>query len=81
MKVGKRMLVNEVRSGSSYISNSDMRLHFGLGGASKIDLLEVRWPNGSTETFDNQAVDGIRTLKEGSGQASKATSPAARSDK
>ena len=81
LKVGKRMLVNEVRSGSSYISNSDMRLHFGLGGASKIDLLEVRWPNGSTETFDNQAVDGIRTLKEGSGQASKATSPPARSDK
>jgi enediyne biosynthesis protein E4 len=81
LKVGKRMLVNEVRSGSSYISNSDMRLHFGLGGASKIDLLEVRWPNGSTETFDNQTVDGIRTLKEGSGQASKATSPAARSDK
>jgi enediyne biosynthesis protein E4 len=81
LKVGKRMLVNEVRSGSSYISNSDMRLHFGLGGASKIDLLEVRWPNGSTETFDDQAVDGIRTLKEGSGQASKATSPPARSDK
>jgi enediyne biosynthesis protein E4 len=81
LKVGKRILVNEVRSGSSYISNSDMRLHFGLGGASKIDLLEVRWPNGSTETFDNQTVDGIRTLKEGSGQASKATSPAARSDK
>src|SRR5689334_292247 len=49
LKVGKRMLVNEVRSGSSYISNSDMRLHFGLGGASKIDFLEVRWPNGSTE--------------------------------
>jgi enediyne biosynthesis protein E4 len=81
LKVGKRILVNEVRSGSSYISNSDMRLHFGLGGASKIDLLEVRWPNGSTETFDDQAVDGIRTLKEGSGQASKATSPPAQSDK
>jgi hypothetical protein len=81
LKVGKRILVNEVRSGSSYISNSDMRLHFGLGTASKIDLLEVRWPNGSTETFDNQAVDGIRTLKEGSGQASKATSPPAGSAK
>jgi hypothetical protein len=81
LKVGKRMLVNEVRSGSSYISNSDMRLHFGLGAASKIDVLEVRWPNGSTETFDNQTVDGIRTLKEGSGQAYKATSPPARSDK
>jgi len=81
LKVGKRMLVNEVRSGSSYISNSDMRLHFGLGAASKIDVLEVRWPNGSTETFDNQTVDGIRTLKEGSGQASKATSLPAPSDK
>jgi hypothetical protein len=71
VRVGKRTLVDEVRSGSSYISNSDMRVHFGLGAASKIDALEIRWPNGSLETFDNVAVNGIRTIKEGSGRAIK----------
>jgi enediyne biosynthesis protein E4 len=79
VRVGKRTLVDEVRSGSSYISNSDMRVHFGLGAASKIDALEIRWPNGSLETFDNVAVDGIRTIREGSGRAikpSNAPSPA-----
>ena len=37
-------LVDEVRSGSSYDSNSDMRVHFGLGAAAKIDWVQVRWP-------------------------------------
>jgi hypothetical protein len=79
LKIGKRILVNEVRSGSSYISNSDMRVHFGLGAASRIDHLEVRWPNGSVENFENQVVDGIRTLTEGSGQAAKPVTPEPRS--
>ena len=69
LKVGKRTLVDEVRSGSSYISNSDMRVHFGLGRAVKIDSLEIRWPSGGVERFDNLAVDAIHTLKEGSGAA------------
>ena len=69
VKVGKRTLVDEVRSGSSYISNSDMRLHFGLGSAVKIDSLEIRWPSGLLERFDNLAVDSIHTAKEGSGAA------------
>jgi hypothetical protein len=59
--------VDEVRSGSSYDSNSDMRLHFGLGAAIKIDSVQVRWPSGLTERFENIAVDSIHTLKEGSG--------------
>jgi hypothetical protein len=37
---------DEVRSGGSYISQSDFRLHFGLGSAEKIESLEVRWPSG-----------------------------------
>jgi enediyne biosynthesis protein E4 len=74
LKAGKRTFVDEVRSGSSYISNSDMRVHFGLGPASKVDSLEVRWPSGLLESFENPAVDGIRTLKEGSGQAVKPNS-------
>ena len=46
VKVGGRTLVAEVRSGSSYNSNSDMRPHFGLGQADKVDWVEVRWPSG-----------------------------------
>jgi hypothetical protein len=67
VKAGDRVLVDEVRSGSSYISNSDMRVHFGLGKADKIDWVEIRWPSGSNERFTNLAVDHIHTLTEGSG--------------
>src|SRR3989442_1443727 len=68
VKAGARTLVDEVRSGSSYISNNDMRVHFGLGPATKIELLEIRWPSGPVERFDNLTVDAIHTLKEGSGK-------------
>jgi hypothetical protein len=67
LKVGARVLVDEVRSGSSYDSNSDVRIHFGLGGATKIDWVQIRWPSGLTERFENIPVDAIHTLKEGSG--------------
>ena len=67
MKAGTRTLIDEVRSGSSFISNNDMRVHFGLGAATKIDWVEVRWPSGLLEKFDNLAPDAIHTLKEGSG--------------
>jgi hypothetical protein len=72
VKAGSRVLVNEVRSGSSYDSNNDMRLHFGLGAASKVEWVQVRWPSGLNEQFDNVPVDAIQTLKEGSGVAMKA---------
>jgi hypothetical protein len=67
MKAGARLFVDEVRSGSSYDSNNDMRVHFGLGSATKLDSMQVRWPSGLTEKFDGLAVDKIHTLKEGSG--------------
>jgi len=63
------VLVDEVRSGSSYDSNSDMRIHFGLGAATKIDWIQIRWPSGLTEQFESISVDTIHTLKEGSGSA------------
>ena len=69
VKAGTRVLVDEVRSGSSYISNSDMRVHFGLGKNDKIDWVEIRWPSGLTERFPNLSGDRIHTLKEGSGAA------------
>jgi trans-aconitate methyltransferase len=48
-----------------------MRVHFGLGPATKIDSLEVRWPSGLIESFDAKA-DAINTVKEGTGRALKA---------
>jgi hypothetical protein len=67
VKAGARVLIDEVRSGSSFISNNDMRVHFGLGSATKIDWAEVRWPSGLVEKFDKLAVDAFHTLKEGTG--------------
>jgi hypothetical protein len=67
LKIGARSLVDEVRSGSSYDSNSDMRVHFGLGAATKIESVQVRWPSGLVESFQSLAVDSIHTLREGSG--------------
>jgi hypothetical protein len=71
MKAGSRLFVDEVRSGSSYDSNSDMRVHFGLGSATKLDSVQVRWPSGLVEQLDKLAVDAIHTIKEGTGVAIK----------
>ena len=71
--VGKRILVDEVRSGSSYISQNDLRVHFGLGLATHIESVEVRWPSGLTERFNDVPVDAIHTLSEGSGEPLPAT--------
>ncbi len=72
VKAGGRLLVNEVRSGSSYISNSDMRVHFGLGAATKLDSVRVRWPSGLIEQFDNLKIDQINEVKEGTGVSASA---------
>jgi enediyne biosynthesis protein E4 len=66
---GGRSWVQEVRSGSSYLSSSDLRLHFGLGGVSKIDRVEIDWPSGGKESFSAPSVDRIVTLREGAGVA------------
>jgi enediyne biosynthesis protein E4 len=68
LKTDSRQLIDEVRSGSSYISNSDMRVHFGLGSTNQIQYIEVHWPSGLVERFRNVPVDRIVTVKEGSGE-------------
>ena len=66
----KRIWVNEVRSGSSYNSSSDLRLHFGLGTETELKPLQVRWPNGNVELFPApSAVDRLVELVEGKGSA------------
>ncbi len=64
----RRKWVEEVRSGSSYNSSSDLRLHFGLGPDTVLTGLEVRWPNGNRETFPPPAPNQIVILTEGSGR-------------
>jgi len=60
--------MREVKGGNSYISQSDLRLHFGLGSeTSKIDKVVIRWPNGNTEELKEVAADAIHTVVEGAG--------------
>jgi enediyne biosynthesis protein E4 len=60
--------IDEVRSGDSYISQSDLRLHFGLELRTKIDLIEVRWPSGTVDKVTNVGANRIVTIKEGQGK-------------
>jgi hypothetical protein len=69
VKAGTRTLVDEVRSGASYASNNDRRVHFGLGNATKVDWVDVRWPSGLIERYDGLVPDTIHTLKEGTGKS------------
>jgi hypothetical protein len=57
----------DVFSGGSYASSSDQRLHFGLGGATKVDKVEIRWPSGLKQEVTVPAVDRIYTVVEGKG--------------
>jgi hypothetical protein len=61
--------MDEVRSGGSYLSQNDLRLHFGLGRAARVELLEVRWPSGKIEGFRNLGVDRLLLIEEGSNVA------------
>ena len=58
---------DEVRSGGSYLSQSDLRLHFGLGDHRQPDKVEIFWPSGGTETLTNLEADRFYCVKEGAG--------------
>lgn len=64
---GGRVQVDEVMSGSSYYSQNDLRLHFGLGSASTVDRLEVRWPSGLEESVTHIAANQLVVVLEGRG--------------
>jgi enediyne biosynthesis protein E4 len=59
--------IDEVRSGGSYISQNDLRVHFGLGKAEKVDVLEVLWPTGKSDTLKDIKVNQLIFVKEGEG--------------
>jgi hypothetical protein len=67
VKAAGLLQVDEVRSGSSYASQSDFRLHFGLGASAAVQSVQVRWPNGSTEEFHDIAAGHVVTFREGEG--------------
>ncbi|MGA8065847.1 MAG: CRTAC1 family protein [Terriglobales bacterium] len=76
MHAGGMTQFDEVRGGGSYLSQNDLRLHFGLASATQIDLLEVRWPTGKTESFKDVAADKIYAITEGQGIKAIAALPA-----
>jgi hypothetical protein len=67
LAVGNTAQIREVKTGSSYLSQSDLRQHFGLGRAKQVDRLELRWPSGRTEVLQNIAANAIITVVEGEG--------------
>jgi hypothetical protein len=58
---------DQLRSGGSYLSQHDLRLHFGLGTASTVELVEIHWPSGATDILKNLAADQFYTIQEGRG--------------
>jgi hypothetical protein len=72
VRTALRQQTGEVRSGSSYISNSDMRLHFGLGAETNIQFVEIRWPSGLVEHFRHATVDTVMVATEGTGEPVRA---------
>jgi hypothetical protein len=59
--------MDEVRSGGSYISQNDLRLHFGIGDAARVERIEVLWPSGRKEAFENLKANQIFVVEEGKG--------------
>ena len=58
------MQTDELRSGGSYLSQNDMRLHFGLGGATRADSITVRWPSGEKSVLRDVGADRVVTIHE-----------------
>lgn len=69
VQAGKMRQFSEVRGGASYLSQNDLRLHFGLGSEAKMNSVEIRWPNGNLQTLHDLAADRIYTIVEGKGVA------------
>ncbi len=59
--------IDEVMSGSSYYSQNDLRLHFGLGKAAKVDNIEIAWPSGLKESFKNVPANQMLVVQETKG--------------
>jgi hypothetical protein len=67
IEAGGRRQISYVLSGGSYISQNDLRVHFGLGGVTRVERVRIRWPNGNTEERGPVEADHVITIKEGTG--------------
>lgn len=67
VRVGRLQMTDEVRSGGSFCSQNDLRLHFGLGTGTQADEVEIKWPSGRREVIKNVSGDRYLVVKEGSG--------------
>jgi hypothetical protein len=65
--VGGMTQTEEIHSGGSYLSQNDLRVHFGLGAATTIDSVEIRWPSGSVDRLKNLVADKFYDVLEGKG--------------
>lgn len=64
---GGRTQIQEVRSGSTFLSQSDLRLHFGLGASDAADKVEIEWPSGGKQSFTNVQAGRFYAVTEGRG--------------
>jgi hypothetical protein len=62
--VGKTVMVRQVNPAGGYLSQSSRVLHFGLGGRSHVDRVEIRWPSGIVQTLDNPAINTLHQVRE-----------------
>src|SRR5579863_5167439 len=67
LTAGDLVRVDQAKGGTSYMSASDPRIHFGLGKRTKIDSLVVTWPSGTVDKLANVPIDSIIAVKEGAG--------------
>lgn len=68
---GGRTQTREVKSGSSYLGQNDLRVHLGLGQAAKVDELRIRWPGGDVEVLRDVAAGQMVTVTQGKGITGK----------
>ena len=67
LTTGPRTQIREVKAGSSYLGQNDLRQHFGLGTNQRAERLEVRWPSGRNDVIPNVSANQIVTIREGEG--------------
>jgi hypothetical protein len=71
LTIGKMRQRQDVVSGAGYASQNDQRLHFGLGTTTKVDKLEIVWPDGAREAVNVPGIDRVLTITEGRGVTGK----------
>ncbi len=63
LAAGRKQIAERI-AGSSYLSQDDGRIHFGLGSATKADKLTIHWPSGQEQVLENLSVDRVLTVEE-----------------